>query len=254
MIYVMLPAYNEDKTLPLLLESFFRLFKKYEISYKVVIVDDGSTDCSASIAEQYSMRMPIELLKHGDNKGLGAAMRTGLSHIAAISSHKDRVVTMDADNTHNPEILLQMLDKVEQDGADVVIASRYETGGDEVGLALHRKILSRGASFLLALFFRVKGAKDYTCGYRLYRSSVIKNAFKRYGDNFIVENSFVCMAEILIKAAYLPAKVAEVPLVLRYDLKQGSSKMQKLQTIMRYFRFIVREKRNKLRPSISETL
>lgn len=99
----------------------------------------------------------------------------------------------------------------------MAIASRYETGGDEVGLKLHRKILSRGASFLLDKCFKVEGAKDYTCGYRMYRRSVIKNAFNRYGENFIVENSFVCMAEILIKVAYLPARVAEVPLVLRYE-------------------------------------
>lgn len=246
MIYVMLPAYNEEKALPVLLDSFSRLFRESELPYKVVVVDDGSVDRTASIAERYARNMPLELLKHGVNKGLGAAMRTGLSRVAKISTATDLVVTMDADNTHNPDILLRMLKKMEE-GADVVIASRYETGGDEVGLKLHRKILSRGASFLLDICFKVEGAKDYTCGYRMYRCSVLKNAFNRYGENFIVENGFVCMAEILVKVAYLPARVAEVPLVLRYDLKEGTSKMKKLKTIMRYLRFIVREKKNGLR-------
>ncbi len=248
MIYVLLPAYNEEIALSLLLESFSKLFEEHKLSYKIVLVDDGSTDSTAGVAEQYAMMMPLKLLKHGVNKGLGAAMRTGLSYVAQISEPSDLVLTMDADNTHNPEILLQMLKKVEE-GADVVIASRYATGGEEVGLSFHRKLLSRGASFLLDRCFRVEGAKDYTCGYRMYRTSVIKNAFRRYGENFIVENSFVCMAEILIKVAYLPARVTEVPLVLRYDLKESASKMKKVKTIIRYLRFILREKRNGLRPT-----
>jgi dolichol-phosphate mannosyltransferase len=249
MIYVVLPAYNEEKGLPLLLDSFLKLFEGHKLSYKIVIVDDGSTDSTASIAEQYARKMPLKLLKHGINKGLGAAMRTGLSYVAKISEPSDFVVTMDADNTHNPEVLLHMLKKIEQ-GADVVIASRYETGGEEVGLKFHRKILSRGASYLLGKCFRIEGAKDYTCGYRMYRASVIKSAFERYRKKFIVENSFVCMAEILIKVAYLPARVEEVPLILRYDLKEGISKMKKLRTIMRYMRFILREKRNGLRQGL----
>jgi dolichol-phosphate mannosyltransferase len=245
----MLPAYNEEKALPLLLDSFSKLFEDHKLSYKIVIVDDGSTDNTANIVEQYGMKIPLELLKHGVNKGLGAAMRTGFSYLIQISVPSDIIVTMDADNTHNPETLLQMLKKIEQE-ADVVIASRYAIGGDEIGLELHRKILSRGASLLLNKCFKVKGAKDYTCGYRMYRASVIKNAFNRYKEKFIVENSFVCMAEILIKVAYLPANVEEIPLVLRYDLKEGASKMKKLKTIMRYLRFILREKRNNLRPGI----
>jgi dolichol-phosphate mannosyltransferase len=247
MIHVMLPAYNEERALPLLLESYSKLLGERQVDYRVIVVDDGSVDRTAELTEQYAGRMPLELLRHGINRGLGAAMRTGLSHVAKISGPADLVVTMDADNTHNPEILFQMVEKIEQ-GADVVIASRYETGGKEVGLTIHRKILSHGASFLIDKCFRVEGAKDYTCGYRMYRTSVIKQAFERYGEDFITENSFVCMAEILIKTAYLPAKVAEVPLVLRYDLKEGTSKMKKIRTIMRYVRFIIREKRNHLGP------
>jgi dolichol-phosphate mannosyltransferase len=245
MIYVMLPAYNEEKCLPLLLDNFYRVFQEISMPYKVVVVDDGSVDHTASIAKQYALRMPLELIKHGVNKGLGAAMRTGLSHVAETSRPTDVIVTMDADNTHNPEVLLEMLKKVEQ-GADVVIASRYQTGGDEVGLEVHRKMLSRGASLLLGLFFRVEGASDYTCGYRMYRCSVIKNALKRYGKALITENGFVCMAEILVKVAYLPATIAEVPLILRYDLKEGVSKMKKIKTIIQYLKFIAREKRNGL--------
>lgn len=256
MIYIMLPAFNEEKALPLVLDGFQELFEHNKLRYRVIVVDDGSEDNTARIAEEYARKIPLELLRHEINKGLGAAMRTGLSYIAQNSSRSDIVVTMDADNTHNPENLLKMLKKIEE-GADIVIASRYAEGGKEVGLSFQRKILSYGASFLLDIFFRIEGAKDYTCGYRMYRTSLIKDAFKRYGENFITENSFVCMAEILIKLGYLNAKVAEVPLILRYDLKEGVSKMKKLRTIKRYLQFVWKEKRNglaRLHPILKDRL
>jgi len=179
----------------------------------------------------------MTILRHGKNKGLGAAMRTGLTHIAEHGKDDDLVLTMDADNTHDPSIIPSMLRKIGQN-ADVVIASRYESGGAEVGLSAQRKFLSRGASLLLDTVYRIPGVRDYTCGYRLYRNACVRETIRRYGKHFITEDSFVCMAEILVKIAKLPSTVAEVPLILRYDLKEGASKMKKLKTIMRYLRFI----------------
>jgi dolichol-phosphate mannosyltransferase len=98
-----------------------------------------------------------------------------------------------------------------------------------------RKVLSRGASFLLSTVARVRGARDYTCGYRLYRSTMLRRALEAWGDRLIEEVGFVCMAELLVKLGRGGARVAEAPLVLRYDLKEGASKMKILKTITRYF-------------------
>jgi len=97
------------------------------------------------------------------------------------------------------------------------------------------KVLSRGASFLLSMVARVPGARDYTCGYRLYRASMLRRALKVWGDRLIEEAGFVCMAELLVKLGRGGARVSEAPLVLRYDLKEGASKMKVMQTISRYF-------------------
>lgn len=245
MIFVMLPAYNEEKALPLLLNAFSQMFASMGGEYRVVVVDDGSSDGTKDVALRYAEKMPLELVPHPQNMGLGAAMLTGFTYLSRLCDEDDLVVTMDADNTHDPALVPQMKASIEA-GADVVIASRYADGGQEVGLTTHRKVLSRGASLLLSTAFPVEGARDYTCGYRMYRGPLLNQAIERYGDRFVTERSFVCMAEILIKIAYLPAKVDEVPLVLRYDLKEGDSKMKKIQTILRYISFIAHEKRHGL--------
>ena len=125
-------------------------------------------------------------------------------------------------------------------GNDLVIASRYAPGGQEVGLSWSRHVFSGGASALLRLFFPLRGARDYTCGYRAYSGALLHRAFAAYGDDLVQERGFTCMAEVLIKMGKLGARVVEVPLVLRYDLKSGPSKMNIPRTIWRYGVLITR--------------
>lgn len=241
MIYIFLPAYNEEKSIPALFANITRTCDSNKITFSIVIVDDGSTDATASLAEQYSHTMPVTVLKHTRNRGLGKAVQTGLSYIISKAGPDDLVVTMDADNTHDPHIMLSMIQKAEQ-YIDVVIASRYVPSGENRGVSLFRKILSRGSSFLLHVFFPYKHVTDYTSGYRLYRASILKKAYAHYGDTFITQHGFACMAEILINLMFISAAIREVPLVLRYDLKSSKSKIKIGQTIMQYIVFIIKTK------------
>ena len=237
-IWMALPAYNEERSLPNLLERFVALqpeLEKTGAALRVLVVDDGSTDGTIAAAERFRGRLALEVIPHGVNRNLGAGLRTGLSGAIQRCGEGDLVATMDADNTHDPALLPTMRAILDREHADIVIASRYCPGGREVGLTRLRQFLSRGASFLLTLVARVPGARDYTCGYRLYRASMLRRAFQVWGDRLIEEVGFVCMAEVLVKLGRGGAKVAEAPLVLRYDLKEGASKMKILQTISRYF-------------------
>ena len=239
MVIILLPAYNEERDIRTLLLRIRDAMQAIGFDYKVFVVNDGSTDGTVRAVNACQQEMPIELIDHGVNKGLGQAMLTGLSCVADQLQDDDVLVTMDADNTHDPCLIQAMVKKI-RGGAGLVIASRYEAGGEEVGLSRLRSFLSRGASGLLGLFFPIAGAKDYTCGYRAYHGSVVKNAFRVYGDKLVEERGFTCMAEILIKMRAVNVQVAEVPLVLRYDLKSGQSKMKVLRTILRYFVLITR--------------
>ena len=239
MLVVMLPAYNEVDSIAPLLSRIARTFEEIDGDTSVLLVDDGSTDGTVECAEETARSLGLQLTvaAHETNRGLGAALKTGFSRGSELVGRDGVLVGMDADNTHDPAVIPSMLKRLD-DGYDVVIASRYAPGGEEVGLSLLRSILSRGASTTLKLFLPVKGARDYSCGYRAYRGSVLARAFETHGDNLITEAGFVSSAEVLLKLAYLPSRVAEVPLVLRYDLKGGASKMNITDTIRRYLRMI----------------
>ncbi len=239
MLIVMLPAYNEVDSVGPLLTRIACTFEQLEGDASVLLVDDGSTDGTVERALEIarSLGLLLTVAAHETNQGLGAALRTGFKRGSELVGRDGVLVGMDADNTHDPAVIPSMLKRLDE-GYDVVIASRYAPGGEEVGLSLFRSILSRGASTILRLFLPVEGARDYSCGYRAYRGSALARALEVYGDNLITETGFVSSAEVLLKFAYLPSRVAEVPLVLRYDLKGGASKMDIADTIKRYLRMI----------------
>jgi dolichol-phosphate mannosyltransferase len=236
MLILVLPAYNEEYDLGILLERVCQL-PTGEFNLRVLVVNDGSTDATERVARAFSERLDIHVINHNGNQGLGRALLTGLQNAAENSSEGDVVVTMDADNTHNPALIADMARRL-AGGLDVVIASRYAPGGEEIGLSAFRKICSGGASRLLRFFYPISGVRDYTCGYRAYSAAILQRAFRRYGPGLVAEQGFTCMAEVLIKLRALNAQMGEVPLVLRYDLKTGPSKMKVLQTVWRYFLLI----------------
>jgi dolichol-phosphate mannosyltransferase len=238
-VLVVLPAYNEQRNLGPLLEAIDGVMSEDDLCYEVVIIDDGSTDCTFELAETHANYMPIKVLQHEQNMGLGAAMRTGLQAAASISSDNDIVVVMDADNTQTPGLIPRMMQYV-REGADVVIASRYQHGSLVKGVPFYRRVLSFGASMLFRTVFPIPGVKDFTCGYRAYRSSVLKTALAQYGSRLVSEEGFQCMVDLLLKLRNMDLIFREVPLILRYDAKQGASKMKVVRTVARTLGLIVR--------------
>lgn len=229
-IIVMLPAYNEEKDLPVLLHRIQKALEQWSANYQILVVDDGSVDQTAQIVREAATHMPIELIQHPQNMGLGAAMRTGLKKAAHSS---DVVITLDADNSQDPELIRTMVERINE-GFDVVIASRFQPGAQEIGVPPFRVFLSHLSSAGIRTLVRYPGIRDYTCGFRAYRAEALRNLIKTFGDNFIRENGFSCMFELLLNLRTLRARASEVPLVLRYDLKEGASKMRILRTMWRY--------------------
>ena len=240
-VLVTLPAYNEEESLPELLERIGEAFADSDLPYEVVIVNDGSKDATAKIVEQFSLQMPIHLVNHVVNQGLGTTIRDGLREAAERADERDIIVTMDADNTHPPGLIPRMVQMIHE-GCDVVIASRFENGGTVTGVPFNRHLLSFGARVLFTVMFPTKGVRDYTSGYRAYRVSVIRDAFEKYGDGFVGEKGFSCMADILLKLRKQNCVFGEAPLRLRYDLKGGESKMQVFKTIWLTIKLLFRQR------------
>lgn len=228
---VVLPAYNEAENITDLVTKIGSTLAATDLAHTILVVDDGSTDKTGELARNLSSLWPVEVITHEVNRGLGAAIQTGLTHAALTDSV---VVTMDADNSHDPNLIPLMVKRLDE-GADVVIASRYRPGAEIHGVPPHRRFLSRCVSVGMGLIIRFKGVRDYSCGYRAYRSSAVRDLRAAYGDDFITEKGFACMVELLVKLHKLGAHATEVPMVLRYDLKKGQSKMRVFKTMARYF-------------------
>jgi dolichol-phosphate mannosyltransferase len=241
-LFVFLPAYNEEACLPPLLASFMKLFEKFpaDADPLIVVVDDGSADRTADVVRKAKRKgLPIELVQHEQNKGLGEAIKSGLKRVAELSTSDDDVaICMDADNTHPPKYVLPMMRKMRESGADIVIASRYQRGSQQHGVPLHREMMSLGARFLFQAYLAIPGVRDYTCGYRAYRLGIIRRSLDHYGDEIITRAGFACTDQLLVNMACLGAKMAEVPFVLRYDRKVGDSKLQLGTTIIETLRLL----------------
>lgn len=241
MIYIVLPAYNEGAIIGKLVVDIADTMDEFGFIYKIVIVDDGSTDNTRSIIEASDEKDNILYFVHEKNQGLGATIRDGLLHASKITDDRDIIVTMDADATHLPGSILQMVRMI-YEGYDVVIASRYKPGARVIGLSWFRKLLSFGASLIVQIVFPISGVKDYTCGYRAYRADVIKRAFTVYGDKFVSESGFQCMVDILLKLRAENAIIGEIPFVLRYDNKIGKSKLPVCRTVIDTLKLLLRRR------------
>ena len=236
-VAVLLPAFNEERDLPALLARIKETLEDQPFGYHVVIVDDGSKDRTAEIAEHAAKTMPVHLVRHGVNRGLGCAIQTGL-HEAV--KHGDLIVSMDADNSHDPAYIADMVRHMNTNDTSFVIASRFQKGSIVKGVPLMRQAMSWGCFLFMKSIVPYRDVRDYSTGFRGYRASTVQRLIMQYGDKLVEESGFVCMLEVLLKLRAIGAKAAEIPYVLRYDLKEGVSKMRVIRTIRRYFSVVNR--------------
>lgn len=239
MIFVFLPAYNEEVALERVIRKLDLFLQEEKVPYHIVVVDDGSIDNTAGSAEHLQGQYPITLLRHPKNLGLGQTVIDGFKYIAEHSAPDDFIVSLDCDDTHEPKYLREAFHKIKE-GYDLIILSRFQNGAAEEGLSWTRKFLSRGACLFLKFFFPIPEVYDYSCGFRVFRASLIQSAFRIFGDQFIrlPHLGFVVASELLIKCHMIGARMAEVPFTLHYHQKPGKSKNNTLKTIAGYFALV----------------
>ncbi len=212
-VLVVLPTYNEAENI----DHVLRRIRQALTGATVLVVDDGSPDGTADIAERTGKEIgSIEIMRRHEKSGLGSAYRAGFRW--GLDHGFDACVEMDADLSHEPEALPGLVAPLSE-GYGLVIGSRYVTGGSIPNWAWHRRLLSRGGNIYATTLLGL-GVADSTAGFRAYSASVLNSIdldqVKAEGYGFQIEMTY--------QAKRAGTAIVEVP--IRFvDRVEGESKM-----------------------------
>lgn len=211
-IHVVIATYNERENIATLIPKVLSL--REDIT--VLIIDDSSPDGTGELADEFSRDTGrVEVIHRREKLGLGTALKTGLKH--AKDNGADLVATMDADHSHAPEYLPNMIDLAGE--ASLVVGSRYVAGGGVRNWGIRRIILSRTANFYARTVTGLH-VRDCTTGYRVYRRDLLEkinlDELGSKGYSFLVEILYVAKKEGFI--------IREVPIIFK-DRVKGQSKI-----------------------------
>ena len=217
---VIIPTYNEAENIGRLVEAIRQLGDPQCLW--IVVVDDSSADGTSDRVREMAPRLGgVELIERPVKLGLGTAYVAGLRR--AFELDAQYAVTMDADFSHDPEKIPELLDAIEKHHADLAIGSRYIPGGQTTHWGLHRKILSRSANWLAHVVLDLR-SRDCTSGFRCYRLSFLRaidlDSIKTNGYSFLVEMLFACQGR--------GASIVEIPIVFR-NRDCGKSKISRAE-------------------------
>ena len=215
---IVIPALNEEENISKLITALHEVVPSISSEYEVIVVDGGSVDKTREMAKLLNTKVIVQT-----EKGYGGALKEGFD-----TAHGDYILTLDADLSHSPTFIPRMWQACTR--AEVIVASRYISGGS-AEMPLVRKLLSK----ILNKFFTAGLSlplKDISSGFRLYRSSVLKNLELTSSDFNILE-------EILIKCYAQGWRIEEIP--FQYlPRKSGDSHVKLLKFGISYFRTFLR--------------
>jgi dolichol-phosphate mannosyltransferase len=218
---VVVPTLNEGENIAKLLDGIMQA----DARLHAVIVDDGSADETEAAVQQKTREYSsgdtsrIHFIQRGRKLGYASAVQDGMRF--ALRSGATRILQMDADFSHNPQRLSALIAKSENEDLDLVIGSRYVTGGGTENWGWDRKILSGGANLLVRTMLGLK-VRDCTGGFRCWKRELIERA----GVLDLKVEGYAFLFITMDRCVRLKAKVGEVPIIF-VDRQFGKSKMSR---------------------------
>jgi dolichol-phosphate mannosyltransferase len=209
---VVVPTFNERETLPHVIAQLMEIG-----GVRVLVVDDGSPDGTGALAEELASTYPgrVAVMHRPGKRGLGTAYIEGFRR--ALASDAELIAQMDADLSHDAKYLPAMI--AATGTADLVIGSRYVSGGGVSNWPLRRRLLSRFANLYVRIVTGLK-VNDVTAGYRCWR----REALERMPLARLKSNGYSFQVEMVWEAVEHGLRVAEVPIVF-VERAQGKSKL-----------------------------
>jgi len=223
---VIVPCFNEEdniKDMPGELIPYIKNLNKVEI----LVIDDGSSDNTVKEVRKLQKKYKfIRLVIHKKNKGLGAALRTGIK-----KARGELVVTIDSDYTLHPRYIEPFVRRFEKGDVDCVVGSPYLYKSSMKTVSWYRKTLSRGINFIYFIMIQ-KEITSLTPIFRVYRTSDLKNMK-------IESDGFEAVTEILIKLILMNKKIVELPIDLTKRV-HGESKINLYKEIRNHLKLILK--------------
>jgi dolichol-phosphate mannosyltransferase len=215
-VWVVLPTYEEAENLPGISAAILEALPDATL----LVVDDASPDGTGDLADRLAAADPRIRVRHRPGKaGLGRAYLDGFG--VALDGGAGIVVQMDADWSHDPRELPALIRPVIDGAADLVIGSRYTSGGGVEDWGLGRRLISRGGSLFARTVLRL-GPRDLTGGFKAWRATTLRSI----PFAGIHAGGYVFQIEMTFRASRAGARVAEHPIVFR-DRRVGQSKMSR---------------------------
>lgn len=199
---IIIPVYNSDIYLKELLNQINEIRGKsspYELS--ILIVDDGS---NPPIPRQNIPDLSIEWIRHSQNQGKGAALKSGFAHF--LKQQVNPILTMDSDLQHPPEFIPEFLEQYDTGEIDVIVGSRKK---NPKVMPIHRIISNTLTSFIISILIG-QSVTDSQCGFRLYSRDVIENVH-------LSETRFHLESEMLIKCGWKNYRIGYIPIPTIYN-------------------------------------
>ncbi len=214
---VLIPTYNEAANILLVLQAVLGLSE----DIAMLIIDDGSSDGTAELVRDMRDQYPdkIDILERESKLGLGTAYLAGFRY--ALENGFDFICEMDADFSHNPSDLPQLIAPVKNDTADLAVGSRYINGVRVMNWPLGRLILSYGAGIYTRFITRLP-VHDVTAGFKCYHRRVLESV----DLDKVKSNGYSFQIEMKYRAWRKGFRLTEVPIVFT-ERTEGQSKMSK---------------------------
>jgi dolichol-phosphate mannosyltransferase len=226
-IVVVIPTYNEAENLAAITDA---LFKEQIENLAILIVEDNSPDGTGQIADELAAQFPekFQVIHRQGKLGLGTAYLMGFQR--ALEQKADYVIQMDADFSHSPTYLRQMLDRIAE--YDVIVGSRYVPGGKlDERWSFGRWLLSWWANSIWVRLLLGTKTRDATAGFKCWRAA----ALQRLNLSQIRSNGYVFQVEMCYAAEKVGLRIQEIPIYFE-DRRIGRSKMSipiKLEAALR---------------------
>ncbi|MBD3169441.1 MAG: glycosyltransferase [candidate division Zixibacteria bacterium] len=216
---VVIPAYNPGELIAELLQ---RLKDIHPLEH-TLIVNDGSTDDT----EQHALKFEVNVIKHPQNRGKGAALASGYQF--AFKNNYDAVITMDADLQHPPEYIPELIKRVKEGGFDMVIGSRRHALKD---IPVHRRLSNYLTSKIISKLSKMP-IEDSQSGFRYISCGLLESIT-------LMEPGYQQESEIIIKAARAGFKIGFTPIPVIYN--DAPSSMKHIKDTLRFIRLTIRSK------------